>query len=114
MPKHNYSQYANKKNDNDDMTGDWVTPTYTAVEPELVVETVETVELPKKVTGVVNNCARLNVRSKPDATADVVCVLNAKFEVEIDVTKSNDEWFSVCTAAGIEGYCMKKFVDARL
>lgn len=24
-----------------------------------------------------------------------------------------DDWYAVCTAAGIEGFCMKKFVAVR-
>lgn len=30
-----------------------------------------------------------------------------------DMGDSNDDWYAVCTAAGIEGFCMKKFVAVR-
>ena len=85
-----------------------------ASEVKMVVETVDTVPLPKTVEGVVANCAKLNVRAEPDAYADVVYVLDVMSEIAIDVSKSNNEWFKVCTASGVEGYCMRKFVDARL
>lgn len=129
MSKHNYTQYSNKKNHNDEgkttvkqeeflIIDDLVeTPVAEAIEtPEvkMVVETVDTVALPKLVSGFVSNCAKLNVRTQPAADADVVCVLNSGTEIEINVNNSTDEWFSICTAAGIEGYCMRKFVNAKL
>lgn len=123
MPKHNYSQYSNKKNnpsvkpinpfipvdEENEVAVEEVKP---MVKP--MVETVETVTLPKTVKGVVVNCAKLNVRMEPNATADVVCILDAKTEIEIDVAKSNDDWIHVYTATGAEGYCMRKFVNTRL
>ena len=109
MSNHNYSQYSERKK---------TEPETPIVEPEVkldvVEETVETVTLPETVTGTVANCSKLNVRAKADATADVVCVIDVGSEVEINVAKSNADWLSVCTVTGIEGYCMRKFVDARL
>lgn len=115
MAKHNYSQYSNKKKAK---TPEIAVPEVkmeveSTVEPEVVVapivcEPVATVE------GVVVNCAKLNVRVKPSIDADVVCVLNVASEIEIDLDKSTDDWFAVCTATGVEGYCMRKFVNACL
>ena len=117
MSKHNYSQYSNKKkNDSADVKTSPVAITSPKVkmEVELVEETVNTVALPNTVDGVVTNCAKLNVRAEPSTEADVVCVLDAMSEIKIDVTKSDAEWFKVCTVTGVEGYCMRKFVDAYL
>lgn len=83
-------------------------------EPQLVQETVETVILPELVDGVVVGCAKLNVRAEPSIAADVVCVLDAMAELEVDVTNSNNEWVKVITAIGVEGYCMRKFIDVHL
>lgn len=69
---------------------------------------------PTTVTGVVANCTKLNVRAKAAADAAVVCVINAGAEVTINIKKSKEEWFKVKTAAGVEGYCMRKFVNANL
>lgn len=118
MSKHNYSQYSNKNFETVEDVAESVAPVEVesvveeAVTP--MVETVETVTLPETVTGTVVNCTKLNVRVKPNITADVVCVLDVKSEIKIDVAKSNDEWFCVCTAAAVEGYCMRKFVKASL
>lgn len=141
MSKHNYSQYSNKKNNNNNKVNSAPEAAVELQNGEVaiaevetpVVDTAETVETetvtaaPEKevsvevetdsgavAKGVVANCAKLNVRVKPSVKADVVCVLDAKTEVTIDVDKSNDEWLKVRTAAGADGYCMRKFVDANL
>lgn len=125
MSKHNYTQYSNKKNENTiEPEIDVVIEPVESVEvaepvietPEIamVEETVETVTLPETVTGVITGCSKLNVRVAPVAGAEVVCVLDVNTEIKINVANSTDEWFSICTAAGIDGYCMRKFVDASL
>ena len=115
MSRRNYTNYS-KKNENLEPE---VVETAPAVELEVddVIETVvehiapavEVVpEIPK--VGTVTGCTKLNVRAKPAATADVVSVINAGTEVEIDETKSTAEWYKVVTASCVEGYCMKKFI----
>ena len=89
-----------------------VNETTSGILPSLVNETVETAPLPKTVTGVVVNCSKLNVRAEPSLFADVVAVLDAETEFKIDVAQSNRDWFKICTAIGVEGYCMSKFVNA--
>jgi hypothetical protein len=124
LSRHNYSKYSNNKQHSESdidlgLTVDAAetvnTETYKAA-PEVVVveETVETVTLPETVEGVVVNCAKLNVRAEPNPTADVVAILDVTSEIEININKSTNDFFSVCTATGVEGYCMRKFVDARL
>lgn len=114
MAKHNYTQYSKKNNPDEVKMEVDETVEVASVEVDLVEETVETVTLPKTVEGVVVNCAKLNVREEPSATADVVTILNSMSEIEINVDESTGEWFKVCTATGIEGYCMRKFIDAYL
>lgn len=130
MSRHNYSQYSNNKNKHNERTTEAVEEQNVVipecnVEPEITVTPAVVAETqvapdtkPKAevetVTGTVANCAKLNVRAKPNATADVVCVLDAASEIAINVKDSNREWFKVCTATGVEGYCMRKFVTANL
>ena len=133
LSKHNYSQYSNKKNRNEATTENpyvqasyqneevinevaehAVAPVVEAPEIEMVAETVETVAMPETVPGIVVNCAKLNVREKPSVSAEVVCVLDAASEIAVVVANSNKDWVNVCTAAGIEGYCMRKFIEAHL
>ena len=83
-----------------------------------VEETTPVVEQPKPViksepkptTGKVTGCAKLNVRESANTTANVLAVINEGSEVVINRIKSTVEFYAVCTAAGIEGYCMKKFI----
>ena len=120
MSKHNYSQYSNKKKQNESvepvevMESVEVDVPQDTPEVKMVEETVETVALPKTVKGVVVDCVRLNVRIKPSIDAAVVNILDARTEVEIDPEASTHEWLCVCTAAGVSGYCMKKFIKATL
>lgn len=65
---------------------------------------------PKPATGTVTGCAKLNVRKEPNKDAEILAVINEGSEVVINRIKSTVEFYAVCTAAGIEGYCMKKFI----
>lgn len=71
------------------------------------------VEDAKPVIGVVSKCAKLNIRKEPSTSSDVVCEVALNSELMIDLENSTKEWFCVCTAAGSDGFCMKKFVDLR-
>lgn len=78
-----------------------------AVEP--AIETaIETASAPK--IGRVFGCTSLNVRKAPKTNAVVICTINCHAEVEIDELESTDDFYKICTASGIEGYCMKKFI----
>ena len=59
--------------------------------------------------GVVN-CNKLNVREEPSLDSTIVCEVNSQTELMIDENESNDEFYKVFTASGIEGFCMKKFI----
>lgn len=65
------------------------------------------------VIGVVTNCVKLNVREKPRADAVVVCEVNCQTELMIDETESTEEFFKVFTSAGMEGFCMNKFITVQ-
>ena len=136
--KHNYSQYSNKsKNENPKVTvtEELLNPITEVViarsHPDpvgelgpkgvdgigdmgLVNETVETKTLPDVVIGMVVGCAKLNVRAEANLFSDIVCTLNSQSEIEINVNKSTKDWFYICTATGVEGYCLRKYVEAHL
>lgn len=92
------------------------------VEPEVVEETVEELteetveevvtESPSKV-GVVSGCEKLRVRKSPSLTASVICTIKESTVVIIDESKSTVEFYKICTEAGVEGYCMKKFITVK-
>lgn len=66
-----------------------------------------------KVTGVVTDCSKLNVRVAPSADADVVAVIPALTEVVVDAGASTDTFFKVIAASGVEGFCMRKYIAIR-
>jgi len=63
--------------------------------------------------GFVTNCKKLNVREKPTVESPVVCEIVYQTEVMIDEKESTEEFYKVYTVAGIEGFCMKKFIAIR-
>ena len=65
------------------------------------------------VIGVVAKCGKLNIRMKPSSSAEILCEVALNSELTIDIDKSNEKWLKVCTAAGIEGFCMRNFVEIR-
>ena len=76
-----------------------------------MVESVEEVnEQSEPMFGLVI-CKMLNVREAPDTEADVLTVLHKDSEVMIDMNQSTDEFYSVCTETGVEGFCMKEFIN---
>ena len=82
------------------------------VEP-VVAETVEeVVEEPIIVTGVVI-CERLNVREESSIYSNVVCVIERGTEVYIDTEATTGQFYKVCLASGVEGFCMRQFIDCK-
>lgn len=116
MGHRNYSKFSEhfKKSEsqetineiNDKITEEVVNEPAT-VETE-IIETQEEVTI---VTGKVSGCEKLNVRENPSIDAKVLCVLNRTDEVRVDLTNTMEDWYKVCTSAGIEGYCMAKYIN---
>lgn len=79
-------------------------------EHEVAAPVVTEVEVPKNL-GKVVNCVKLNVREEPNTKASVVFEVNVGSTVFIDETCSTDEFYKICTEHGVEGYCMKKFIE---
>ena len=77
--------------------------------------TTEVEEPPKKekVLGTVVNCPRLRVREHPSINAVVAAEIDEGSEVVINEDKSTEEFYSVITATGLEGYCMKDYIQAK-
>lgn len=99
---HNYSKYSSKEK----------REKLQASEQESVtIETpVEEPETKPFVFGKVANCVKLNVRERPDRNAAVICEIFAGATVIIDEDESTDEFFKVCTEAGLDGFCMKDYI----
>lgn len=70
-------------------------------------ETPTTPAIPSTVSGVVVDCVKLNIRSKPSSDADIVSTIVSGTNVTIDTSKNTDEWYYIYTADGVTGYCLK-------
>lgn len=79
-------------------------------EPDPVV-VPEPEEVAPVVTGTVVDCYKLNVRRAPSTNATIVCEITRGSVVVIDEKKSKGEWYSICTEAGVDGFCMKKYIS---
>jgi uncharacterized protein YgiM (DUF1202 family) len=86
--------------------------------PEVVEETENTElgnDLPPKVEektkmGTVTGCVQLNIRRRPRIDASIICQVNSGTKVIIDEEKSTEDFCKVYTEAGIEGFCMRKYI----
>lgn len=71
-------------------------------------------------TGVVIDCEKLNVRKETFKDSEVLCTVNKGDEVKIDLGPIDDKpipaeisFYKICTASGVEGYCMTKYINIR-
>ena len=77
------------------------------------IKVEENEEVVEDMIGVVTDCLKLNIRKEPHKDSEVVAIVTCLDELRIDPDASTDDWYAVCTTAGIEGFCMKKFVTVR-
>ena len=60
--------------------------------------------------GVVTDCVKLNVRKEASPDAEILATIDFFSEVMVDLDASTDEFYKVFIPAGIEGFCMKKYI----
>ena len=75
---------------------------------EIVEESIDPPAEP--MFGTVTDCKMLNVRSEPSAKAKISSVVSNGDRLMVNLANSTDDWLNVYTEAGIEGYCMKKYL----
>lgn len=64
------------------------------------------------MSGVVN-CIRLHIHAEPDLNSEIVCKVRYLTEVEIDLEKSTEDFYKICTAIGAEGFCQKDLITIK-
>ena len=64
-------------------------------------------------SAIVINCAKLNVREEPSPKAAVIGIIDASNEVVVYDSESFGNYYKVCTASGVEGYCIKDFLELK-
>ena len=73
-------------------------------------------ETPKKESkvGIVANCEKLNLRRSPLKDSDganIITELLSGIAVVIDEDESTPDFYKVITETGLEGYCMRRFIE---
>ena len=62
-----------------------------------------------KITG----CSKLRIRKRPDANADIVCLVDETNDLTIKEVEGKKDWVRVTTDSGKKGFCMRKFVTIK-
>ena len=78
---------------------------------DVMLEPESTTVVTETKIGIVIDCPRLNVRVEPRANADVVCIIERDSKVVINEAETTENFYKICTEVGVEGYCMKRFID---
>lgn len=111
----NYQHYSDEKKnfvaDNDEFENELVVNE----EPEQdEVEEVESeVDEEPVIDIVVVSASKIYLREKPTKESKDLAVLEKGCELLSDESKSTEDWYSVVTASGLEGYVMKELVEVR-
>lgn len=80
-------------------------------EAEKVSNVEETTLEPEVIHAFVDNCEKLNVRSKPFMDAEVLAIIDKNEKVDVTMYEAQPVGFySIRTKNGIEGYCMKQYI----
>lgn len=125
MSKKDYTRYSNsnkpaiEQNQNDAVQHLVQEPAKEVAEPikqeeqpvQEVAEVVKPEPVEVKQFGVVTGCVILNVRENPSKDAEILCTIPCDAKVEID--NEVGDFYGVTTEAGVEGFCMKNYIDVR-
>ena len=63
--------------------------------------------------GVVYDSDSIHVRKEPNIIGEVICSIPNGSEVMIEEDLPLVGFYKICTASGIEGYCMKRFIKLK-
>ena len=109
----NYNQMSKKTCDKTESVEQVETPINEIPIDETPIET-EPIEpaKPEPIEGTVG-CEKLYVRSDATIDSEPVGVINRDSKVFVYEDESTEEFYKVCTATGLEGYCMKKFISVQ-
>ena len=116
MSKKDYTKFANKTEKVDEKHEVVIENTIEKEAPKVEQRVEQKVEpkVEQKVDrkiGTVIDCSSLNVRKEPSKYADILCTIQASEKVEIDESKSTNDFYKIFNSAGVEGYCMKNYIS---
>ena len=77
---------------------------------EAIEETSEEIQL--EVIGTVEGCELLNVRSKPEESAEVITIIPVDSIITVSDVDASPDFYKVLIG-DLEGFCMKKFIKIK-
>ena len=135
---HNYTNYSNKNIANNQEAADAVEEKVVneeqaveekvvneeqAVEEQVSNESQQNISDPESdmdavandetsnLIGYVTECIKLNVREAASKDSNVLCEIILNSKVIVDEENSTDDFYKVTTETGVEGYCMKQYIN---
>ena len=124
---HNYTNYSNKNIANNQEAADAVEEKVVneeqAVEEKVVNESQQNIpdsepntdaaanDETSELIGYVTDCVKLNVREAASKDSNVLCEIILNSKVIVDEENSTDDFYKVTTETGVEGYCMKQYIN---
>ena len=135
---HNYTNYSNKNIANNQEAADAIEEKVVneeqaveekvaneeqAVEEKVANESQQNISDPEsdinivandetsELIGYVTDCVKLNVREAASKDSNVLCEIILNSKVIVDEENSTDDFYKVTTETGVEGYCMKQYIN---
>lgn len=118
----NYNKYNNERVNNvsekNTTVNDQVSevndsPETEVVESDVITEAdAEEIAISETV-GIVIECETLRVRKEPSVDGEILTTIHKGSQVVIDLDKSTSDFYKISYVAGVEGYCMKKFIAVK-
>lgn len=124
---HNYTNYSNKNIANNQEAADAVEKKVAneeqAIEEKVANESQQNNSNPEsdidvaandetsELIGYVTDCVKLNVREAASKDSNVLCEIILNSKVIVDEENSTDDFYKVTTETGVEGYCMKQYIN---
>ena len=116
MGHNNYSKFSKRNNQAPEQHQHTIdVPSYQNEEMPVHQHPINPVveEVKQLANGRVFDCEQLYVRKEGKKESDVLCIIEKDSEVQINLDESTEEFYKVVTPSGIEGYCMKKFIEVK-
>ena len=64
-----------------------------------------------ELIGYVTDCVKLNVREAASKDSNALCEIILNSKVIVDEENSTEDFYKVITETGVEGYCMKQYIN---
>ena len=82
-------------------------------EPKVIVPSIENNVENNEVIGKISGFEKLYVRKEASKDSEPVGIVTDKDDLSIDVVHSTDDFYKVITSNGLEGYCIKQFINIK-